>query len=84
MDRGHRTTRAELDSLAEMIDGRLFGWMFNGQSRKPMARDHFIQYAYGRPRLVRRGGSVEVSPRLSKGQLAMWMQAYLAGMDVPR
>lgn len=40
-----------------------------------------IGYAYGRPRLFRAGESVEVSPRLPRGQLADWMRAYIAGIE---
>lgn len=40
-----------------------------------------IGYAYGKPRLYRSDMSVEVSPRLSKGDLYTWMSAYAAGMD---
>jgi hypothetical protein len=40
-----------------------------------------IAYAYGRPRLERAGGSVDVSPRLPAGELAQWMRAYLDGID---
>lgn len=78
-----RTTRKELDQLAMMIDGRLYGWVETGHpnGNRPVARDYFVQYAYGQPRLMRKGGSVEVSPRLPAGQLALWMRAFLAGMD---
>jgi hypothetical protein len=65
-----RTTRAELDELAAMIDDRL---------RLPDGT-HRIGYAYGRPRLERNGGSVDVSPRLPTGDLATWLYAYLAGI----
>ena len=66
-----------------MIDGRLYGWV-QGDSRRPVARDYFVQYAYGRPRLMRQGGSIDVSPRLPAGQLADWMRAFLAGIDASR
>ena len=66
-----RTTRAELDTLAAIIDNRLH--VPDGT--------HQIGYAYGRPRLERNGGSVDVSPRLPTGELAQGMRAYLAGMD---
>jgi hypothetical protein len=41
--------------------------------------EHTIEYAYGRPRLMRSGGSVEVSPRLPKPALYDWIHAYLDG-----
>jgi hypothetical protein len=43
-----------------------------------------IEYAYGRPRLMRAHGSVDVSPRLSTGELAQWMRAFVAGIDAAR
>lgn len=63
-----RTTNRELDELAAIIN------------RVLEVDDYFIQSAYGQPRLVRAGGSVEVSPRLAKGDLAQWMRAFLAGI----
>jgi hypothetical protein len=65
-----RTTRADLDGLAAMIDKAL--------DLPPGT--HSVDYAYGRPRLTRNGGSVDVSPRLSTGPLADWMRAYFAGI----
>jgi len=64
-----QTTRADLDQLARMIDLAL--------SLPPGS--HAIEYAYGSPRLVRDGGSVDVSPRLPAGELARWIRAYHAG-----
>lgn len=64
-----RTTRAELEELAALINSRLGGG------------DYAIGYAYGSPRLERDGGAVDVSPRLPAGQLADWMRAFLAGID---
>ena len=68
-----RITRSDLDRLAELINRRL-------ESRGDRWQ-HSIGYAYGRPRLERAEGSVDVSPRLSTGELYQWMHAYLAGMD---
>jgi hypothetical protein len=62
-----RTTRAQLDELAGIINRTLGG-------------AYSVEYAYGRPRLERAGGSVDVSPRLTAGELAQWMRAYIAGM----
>ncbi len=65
-----RTSMAQLDGLAEMIDNAL------GLE----CGTHRIDRAYGRPRLVRSGGSVDVSPRLAAGELASWMRAYHVGI----
>lgn len=67
-----RTTRAELDWLVRRINALDPG------------RDYAVQYAYGRPRLMRDEGSVDVSPRLPAGELARWMQAYIAGIEAAR
>ena len=67
----HRATRAELDQLATIIDKAL---------GLPPGTYH-IQSAYGRPRLFRNSGSVEVSPRLPSGRLAQWMHAYIGGIN---
>ena len=61
-----RTTRADLDQLAAIITN-------------VTGEPHEVTYAYGRPRLFRKGGSVEVSPRLPTGDLALWMRAFIAG-----
>ena len=66
-----RTTRAELDQLCAIINRATDG-------------DYEVQYAYGRPRLVRANGSVDVSPRLSTGELAQWMRAMLTGIEAGR
>jgi hypothetical protein len=65
-----RTTRAELDELATLVDRAL---------RLP-AGSHSVSVAYGRPRLVRGDGAYDISPRLPAGQLADWMRAYHAGI----
>lgn len=65
-----RTTIDQLRNLAVSIDHAL-----------DLPRGtHEINRAYGQPRLLRDGGSVEVSPRLPAGQLELWMRAYLAGI----
>ena len=63
-----RVTRSELDTLAR-IAGRQDGQTYE------------VEYAYGQPRLTRAGGSVDVSPRLSTGELAQWIRAYISGQD---
>ena len=74
-----RTTRRELDALATIINGRL-GLPLE-PTWEPDDRSFAVTWAYGQPRLYRDGGSVEVSPRLPSGQLAMWMRAFIAGID---
>lgn len=64
-----RTTRRELEQLAKTINIAL-----------AQKDEYFVQWAYGQPRLMRAGGSVEVSPRLPSGQLAQWMRAFYAGV----
>lgn len=79
-----RTTRADLDLLVARINHALLC--------KPGVRcvdldpavAYRVEYAYGRPRLMRAGGSVDVSPRLPAGQLADWMRAFIAGIDAGR
>lgn len=63
-----RTTNRELDDLARLA-GELSG--------DPTL---FIGHAYGRPRLESHGGAFEISPRLSAGDLAMWIHAYIDGI----
>ena len=43
--------------------------------------DFRIGCAYGGYRLERRGGSIDVSPRLPKAQLYEWIHAFLDGVD---
>lgn len=69
-----RTKRSDLDQLARMIDLAL----------ETPSGTHFVQYAYGSPRLHRDGGAVDVSPRLPAGALADWMRAYLHGIYAAR
>jgi hypothetical protein len=71
----HRVTADELDHLAEWLNMIL---------ERPADEAYEIEWAYGRLRLVRNRGSVDVSPRLPKGQLAVWIRAYIAGIGAPR
>ena len=73
---GERTTKADLGRLAFLINNAV------GEVHKE--NGYFVQWAYGRPRLMRAGGSVDVSPRLPSGQLADWMRAFHAGIIVGR
>lgn len=66
------TTRAELDQLAVIVN--------NALGAEALDDNYYIQGAYGRVRLVRAEGSVEVSPSLTKGELAMWIHAFLDGI----
>jgi hypothetical protein len=62
-----RTTQSDLNHLVEALN-------------LATDRDYEIQYAYGSPRLVRKGGSVDVSPRLPAGQLRLFMEGMLTGI----
>lgn len=63
-----RTTHQELRDLAAMAS-------------RATGEEYTVEWAYGRPRLYRAGGSIEVSPRLSTGDMAEWLYAFLAGID---
>lgn len=43
-------------------------------------QSYFLDFANGGVRLVRAGGSVDVSPRLTKRELEQWMRAFHAGI----
>jgi hypothetical protein len=77
-----RTTRAELEQLAAIITHALE--CQPDAACTGTANVYAIEYAYGRPRLVRAGGSVDVSPRLPAGELATWCRAFLDGIDAER
>jgi hypothetical protein len=40
-----------------------------------------IEWAYGRPRIMSRDGASDISPRLSTGEMATWLDGYEAGLD---
>ena len=44
--------------------------------------DYDLDPAYGGQRLVRKQGSIDVSPRLSKGELYEWIHAYRQGIAI--
>lgn len=44
--------------------------------------DFSVEWAYGAPRLVRKKGSVDVSPRLPSGELTRWIRAFMGGWDL--
>ena len=79
-----RTTRRELDELANIINHALLCAPGVRCVDLDPERAYRIEYAYGRPRLVRNGGSVDVSPRLPAGELAQWMRAYIGGIEAGR
>ena len=53
-------------------------------NRELPGMDYSISYAYGSPRIERNGGSVDVSPRLPRGQLYQWAHAFLDGVEAAR
>ncbi len=72
-----RTTKDSLQTLANICNNRVpqNGWKFS------------IEYAYGRPRLILEDEKLccrDVSPRLPKGQLVMWIGAFLDGIDIAK
>jgi hypothetical protein len=79
-----RTTRANLDGLCDIINHALLCEPGTPCTALDPDKAYRVEYAYGRPRLVRAGGSVDVSPRLPTGALADWMRAYIAGINAAR
>lgn len=79
-----RTTRADLDGLCNIINHALLCEPGTPCTALDPDRAYTVEYAYGRPRLYRDRGSVEVSPRLPAGELAQWMRAFIAGIDAAR
>ena len=69
-----RTSKSELDQLVRLINSTV------GAD----ANDYELDNAYGSNCLVRKMGSVTVSPRLPSGQLANWMRAFIAGSEARR
>jgi hypothetical protein len=76
-----RTTRADLDQLADIINHALLCEPGTPCAKLDPARAFTVEWAYGRPRLFRARGSVEVSPRLTAGELAQWMRAFIDGIN---
>lgn len=70
------TTRRELDQLAVVINRTL------DLPVLAIPDGYYVQGAYGRVRLVRDGGSVDVSPSCTKAELEQWMRAFHAGIIV--
>ena len=46
---------------------------------RSMGFDISIEWAYGRPRCYSRDGSRELSPRLPTGEMAIWLNGFVAG-----
>lgn len=44
--------------------------------------DLTVDYTYGRPRIHRRNESMDVSPRLSTGQMIWWIEGFVAAHDL--
>jgi hypothetical protein len=65
-----RTTNKDLETFVELLN--------KGTDN---LYDFSIGHAYGGVRLERKAGSVDVSPRLSRGELYEWMSAFAAGLD---
>ena len=65
-----RTTDQQLEELCDQLN--------KGTSQR---YDFSIGHAYGGVRLERNAGSVDVSPRLTKGELHEWLLAFIAGLD---
>jgi hypothetical protein len=71
-----RTTKAHLQQLIKVL---------NNRNPKPGHR-YEIEYAYGSPRLILAQtkspyGARDISPRLPAGQLHIWLNAFLDGLD---
>lgn len=65
-----RTTDKELEAIVEQLN-----IVTNS------AYDFSISHGYGGVRLWRDGGNMDVSPLLAKGELAMWMRAFINGLN---
>ena len=63
------TTKSDLQSLVHVLNKVTGGGNYS------------LDYAYGRVRLTNFTGSKDVSPRLSRGELAEWIYAYMAGYE---
>lgn len=46
-------------------------------------KDLSLEWAYGRPKLIQKlaHGYIDISPRLPRGQLYDWIQAYIKGFE---
>jgi len=66
-----RTTKRNLQGLVNLLNAR------TGDS-------YILGYAHGQYRLERKSkvGTIDISPRLSTGELYRWIQALLIGMEI--
>ena len=71
-----QVTQKELDRLAERLNEAL--------GITDERKQYAIGYAYGSPRLEKNMGSVDISPRLTKGKLHVWIHAYIGGIYAER
>ena len=77
-----RTTNRELDSLL-----LLWTRAVNGKVAKHYndVQGYHFEHAYGQPRLVKvetmSGGVSDISPRLSKGDMARWLRAGISAIE---
>ena len=63
------TTKSDLQGIVDLLN-------------KVTGGDNYsLDYAYGGVRLTNFTGSKDVSPRLSRGELAEWIYAYMAGYE---
>ena len=68
-----RILKSDLDDALSALD-RTTGY----------TRDYSYDKAYGGYRLVREGGSRDISPRLSKQAMYDWVWAYIYGIEEGR
>jgi hypothetical protein len=65
-----RILKADLDNALAVL-----------QTSTNNTQDFAYDHAYGGYRLVRENGAWEISPRLSKPEMYMWMCAYINGIQ---
>lgn len=63
-----RTTKRGLEEAVSRINRR---WN----------ADLALEWAYGRPRVTNLTQSKDISPRLPKGELALWLDGYYSALD---
>ena len=68
MSTSNRTTKADLEAIVQRLNAITEG-------------NYSIDGAYGGFRLVSGGGGRDISPRLTKSELAGWIEAFIAGFD---
>ena len=77
-----------VDLLNKLTDSPAEPWAGQGATFKANVGCFHIEHAYGAPRLVRMvtegGGERDISPRLPNGELARWINAYIAGFETAK